>query len=152
MKKEREFKGLAKLPEKEILDRLKPFGSEPSDTLCSVPDWIGAICKHCGCEISIRNPSGKCDHLYWPDMLTDEAKQANGFRLVTRQVWERKPNAELSGGEAVRSDDLLGSVTEIANNAIYFDDNSDYRSALWDICSELGMADNDIGAKFIEAN
>ena len=62
------------------------------------------------------------------------------------------PNAELSGGEAVRSDDLLGSVTEIANNAIYFDDNSDYRSALWDICSKLGMADNDIGAKFIEAN
>ena len=53
---------------------------------------------------------------------------------------------------AVRSDDLLGSVTEIANNAIYFDDNSDYRSALWDICSKLGMADNDIGAKFIEAN
>ena len=92
MKEEREFKGLAKLPEKEILDRLKPFGSEPSDTLCSVPDWIGAICKHCGCEISIRNPSGKCDHLYWPDMLTDEAKQANGFRLVTRQVWERMPN------------------------------------------------------------
>ena len=61
-------------------------------------------------------------------------------------------NAELSGGEAVRSDDLLGSVTEIANNAIYFDDNSNYRSALWDICSKLGMADNDIGAKFIEAN
>jgi hypothetical protein len=41
---------------------------------------------------------------------------------------------------------------EIANNAIYFDDNSDYRSALWDICSKLGMADDDIGAKFIEAN
>jgi hypothetical protein len=54
-----------------------------------------AICKHCGGEIAIRNPTGKCDHLYWPDMLTDEAKLANGFRLVTRQVWERVPNKEI---------------------------------------------------------
>ena len=37
------------------------------------------ICKHCGGEIRIRNPTGKCDHLYWPDELTDEAKIANGI-------------------------------------------------------------------------
>ena len=49
------------------------------------------ICKYCGGEIAIRNPTGKCDHLYWPDMLTDEAKQANGFPLITKQVreWNR---------------------------------------------------------------
>jgi len=52
-------------------------------------------CKHCGGLIAVRNPTGKCDHLYWPDNLTDEAKRANGFRLVTRQVWE--PNVALTG-------------------------------------------------------
>lgn len=51
-----------------------------------------ALCKHCGGPIVVRNPTGRCDHLYWPDMLIDEAKRVNGFRLVTRQVWE--PNGE----------------------------------------------------------
>lgn len=36
-------------------------------------------CKHCGGLIAIRNPRGDCDHLYWPDMLTDQALIANGF-------------------------------------------------------------------------
>jgi len=39
-------------------------------------------CKHCGGNIEIRNPCGDCDHLYWPDMLTDEAKIANGLVMV----------------------------------------------------------------------
>ena len=38
-----------------------------------------AICKYCGGEIAIRNPMGNCDHLYWPDNLTDEARRINGF-------------------------------------------------------------------------
>ena len=48
-------------------------------------------CKHCGGEIQARNPTGQCDHLYWPDMLTDEAKLANGYKQVIREVveWER---------------------------------------------------------------
>lgn len=46
-------------------------------------------CKYCGGSIEIRNPIGKCDHLYWPDMLTEDAKIANGFRLVTKHVWEK---------------------------------------------------------------
>jgi len=65
---------------------MQAAGSSVSVPACS------AICKHCGGKIAIRNPTGKCDHLYWPDMLTDEAKRNNGFRLVTRQVWERMPN------------------------------------------------------------
>lgn len=40
------------------------------------------VCKHCGGLVGIRNPRGDCDHLYWPDTLTDEAKRANGFRKV----------------------------------------------------------------------
>lgn len=38
------------------------------------------LCKFCGGRIDIRNPTGKCDHLYWPDNLTDEAKRLNGFQ------------------------------------------------------------------------
>ncbi len=47
-------------------------------------------CKHCGGDIAIRNPRGDCDHLYWPDMLTDEAKQANGYVLETVTQWVRR--------------------------------------------------------------
>jgi hypothetical protein len=25
------------------------------------------LCKHCGMDLSIRNPSGYCDHLFYPD-------------------------------------------------------------------------------------
>lgn len=38
-------------------------------------------CKHCGGPKAVRNPRGDCDHLYWPDNLTDEAKRANGIGL-----------------------------------------------------------------------
>lgn len=43
------------------------------------------VCKSCGGPVVARNPTGGCDHLYWPDNLTLEAKQANGYvaRTVT---------------------------------------------------------------------
>lgn len=46
------------------------------------------MCAHCGGMQSIRNPRGDCDHLCWPDRLTDEAKIANGFKQVERVVTE----------------------------------------------------------------
>lgn len=46
-------------------------------------------CQHCGGLISARNPTGQCDHLYWPDNLTDEAKIANGYRQITKIEWVR---------------------------------------------------------------
>jgi len=70
-----------------MTDNAKPAFAGTSEAHCS------ALCKHCGGLIAVRNPTGKCDHLYWPDNLTDEAKRANGFRLVTRQVWE--PNSPI---------------------------------------------------------
>ena len=50
------------------------------------------ICQHCHGLKEIRNPTGSCDHLYWPELLTDEAKHANGYHPVTRVVttWERQ--------------------------------------------------------------
>ena len=48
-------------------------------------------CAHCGGLKAVRNPTGSCDHLYWPDCLTDDAKRANGFRLATKLVWINDP-------------------------------------------------------------
>jgi hypothetical protein len=47
-------------------------------------------CKHCGGLINVRNPTGHCDHLYWPDMLTPEAKKANGYTLVKTESWQKE--------------------------------------------------------------
>jgi len=60
--------------------------------------------------------------------------------------------ADTPPGQAVQSGDLLAEIRRIANNVIYFDDNSDYSGALWDICRKCGMADDDIGQRYIEAN
>lgn len=31
------------------------------------PENRGDVCPHCGGPISVRNPSGYCDHLYYPE-------------------------------------------------------------------------------------
>lgn len=38
----------------------------------------------------------------------------------------------------------------IANNSIYFNDRSDYKSALWEICETLNSEKLEIGEKYIE--
>lgn len=48
------------------------------------------LCKHCGGPIETRNSTGTCDHLYWPENLTDEAKRANGFDTETQQSEPKK--------------------------------------------------------------
>jgi hypothetical protein len=45
------------------------------------------ICQHCKEAKSVRNPTGTCDHLYWPDNLTDEARYANGYLPKAIVVW-----------------------------------------------------------------
>jgi len=39
-------------------------------------------CKHCGGPIAVRNPTGKCDHLFWPENLSAVALADNGFGVV----------------------------------------------------------------------
>ena len=43
-----------------------------------------AICPNCKGSVMVRNPSGSCDHLYWPDMLTPEAKEKIGDAELAR--------------------------------------------------------------------
>ncbi|ADJ21937.1 hypothetical protein Hden_1530 [Hyphomicrobium denitrificans ATCC 51888] len=47
-------------------------------------------CAHCGGPKAVRNPSGSCDHLYWPDCLSYEARLANGFEPTRDQIIERQ--------------------------------------------------------------
>jgi hypothetical protein len=41
------------------------------------------ICPNCGGTVRVRNPTGRCDHLYWPDMLTPEAKAKIGQQALS---------------------------------------------------------------------
>ena len=43
------------------------------------------ICQHCKMEIEIRNPSGFCDHLYYPDMC-EVCKKANPTELESLRL------------------------------------------------------------------
>lgn len=47
-------------------------------------------CGWCGHPIKQRNASSDCDHLYWPDNLTPEAKIANGYRLELVNQWVKR--------------------------------------------------------------
>ena len=48
------------------------------------------------------------------------------------------------------SNNKLDKIFLIANNAIYFQDNSDYLTALYEICAVINPDDENIGQKFIE--
>lgn len=48
------------------------------------------------------------------------------------------------------SEELLNKVFQIANNAIYFQDNSDYLTALYEICHAIKPGNQTIGEEFIE--
>jgi hypothetical protein len=45
----------------------------------------------------------------------------------------------------------LNRIFQIANNAIYFDDSSNYRTALYEVCTEAKSEEvENIGKKYIE--
>lgn len=49
------------------------------------------LCKWCGGLKAHRMPMGRhCDHLYWPDNLTDEAKRANGYAPNLTIAWMKE--------------------------------------------------------------
>lgn len=53
-------------------------------------DEMDTICAHCGGEIAVRNPTGNCDHIFFPDNLTDEAKRANGYAPKLTIAWMKE--------------------------------------------------------------
>ena len=44
-------------------------------------------CKYCGELIEIRNPTGNCDHLFYPELVNKkfkEAKKSSNARTIRR--------------------------------------------------------------------
>lgn len=48
------------------------------------------------------------------------------------------------------NEEILSKIFQTANNAIYFQDSSDYLTALYEICNIIKPNDESIGEKFIE--
>lgn len=69
------------------------------------------LCAHCGGSKDMRNPSGHCDHLYWPDYLTDEAKRANGYVPVQYMAWTKAALEALDGTED--DDSIVKTIIEV---------------------------------------
>ncbi len=45
------------------------------------------ICQHCGYPIELRNPSGFCDHLYYPDSCeVCKGKASSGFQNIREKL------------------------------------------------------------------
>jgi hypothetical protein len=51
-------------------------------------------CPHCGGDLSIRNPTGKCDHLYYPELCPEcSALKRAKERLMTDTSTESEHRA-----------------------------------------------------------
>lgn len=79
------------------------------------------LCKHCGGKSSVRNPTGTCDHLCWPDGLTDEARLANGF--VPEPAMRLHEALRILADIHTKDDDQTGFVFLVGANA------GDYRTS-----------------------
>ena len=54
--------------------------------------------------------------------------------------------------EPEHKNNALNKVFQIANNAIYFGDSSDYLTALYEICAVIKPGDEAVGETFIKEN
>lgn len=45
-------------------------------------------CNHCGGSIEIRNPTGECDHLYYPENC-DVCRKAEGSKREDFKMYSR---------------------------------------------------------------
>jgi hypothetical protein len=48
------------------------------------------------------------------------------------------------------TEQMINKIFQIANNAIYFRDDSDYLTALYEICNVIKPDEDSIGDQFIE--
>lgn len=63
---------------------------------------MSETCLHCGGDKSARNPAGYCDHLYWPENLSKEARRANGIEYSSAETIERLIKERDEALEALR--------------------------------------------------
>lgn len=84
-------------------------------------------------------------------------EQFDALRWLKREKNRNPKRVEKQGLHIVEVDRLTLSercdkAFAIANNAIYFNDRSDYLSALWDVCKILKspLSEDEIGKKYLE--
>lgn len=57
---------------------------------------VPQLCDHCKMDIEIANPSGYCNHVYYPDNNCDECKRMRGAKEVSEVARLRVQNEDLS--------------------------------------------------------
>jgi hypothetical protein len=92
------------------------------------------------------------EKLRWHAEIEDRAGNKHESLFSCEVMWRLEElRKELAESESmVQMNDQLKTAIKIANNALYFNDSSDYKSALYDICLTCGMEEDAIGEKYIE--
>lgn len=67
------------------------------------------LCKHCGMDIAIRNPSGYCDHLYYPENCKICATKEKGD---TRAYIEGENGKRYYSAPAVPPEGYKGTIAD----------------------------------------
>lgn len=81
-------------------------------------------CAHCGGPKSVRNPTGKCDHLFWPENLAAEARAANGLEPARARRYHELADlsfakADMVGGELAEW--IRGDAASLKEAAVEID-------------------------------
>lgn len=67
------------------------------------------ICPDCRGEIAIRNPTGKCDHLYYPDNKPKKLDFEVGEEIPTpKHVWKKCPKCKKEALECTNGSHSYG--------------------------------------------
>lgn len=73
------------------------------------------ICIYCGGPKSVRNPTGNCDHLYWPDMIIGAAKDDNRAReLAAARSAALEEAARVAESAAFGSQRIAAAIRDLA--------------------------------------
>lgn len=100
----------------------------------------GRICGHCNLEVAIRNPSGFCDHLYYPencDLFLANSSQGKEQRRRTAEAkaCQGLRTAALEAGVVGKLLGLLKKTMMHLDSGDY--DGNEYQYDLYCECKEV---------------
>ena len=90
-------------------------------------------CNHCGMDKAIRNPSGYCDHLYYPEYCDVCLKAAGGIDVLIKE-------SELNRLKQIEevAMEMLGAWTDLARKDPSHQCTTD-KEGYADDCDRCGM-------------
>lgn len=83
-----------------------------------------SVCKHCGGKLEIRNPSGYCDHLYYPDNCSTCRSPADTIDTLRAELATLKSKLEGAEKEEVISRKLWKEAED--RNALIVAESHEY--------------------------